>query len=238
MPSVKIFRWRFRGARLDERELRAAAGDMLDQLRPRRVLRDALDFALKFQNDGVFRDYVLSRIWAVLPVVLVFFLVSTICSIDIMFRTVRLVSDPPLWLRFFALLLGGAALRVPDLARGKGGAKGPLGAREAHPRPRRVSRLPQIQPRPASLDSRPGLRRLSPGDHGARRALGRAHTRHAGGARPSSVQEVRFLKGVLSTSLPLARSAREGSPDGNPIDAAPWNAGDEELRRAARLRAL
>src|SRR5437879_10068814 len=39
---------------------------------------------------------------------IVFFLVSTICSIDIMFRTVRLVSDPPLWLRFFALLLGAA----------------------------------------------------------------------------------------------------------------------------------
>jgi hypothetical protein len=108
MPSVKIFRWRLRGARFDERELRAAAGDMLDQLRPRRVLRDALDFALKFQRDEVFRDYVLSRIWAVLPVVLVFFLVSTICSIDVMFRTVRLVFDPPLWLRFFALLLGAA----------------------------------------------------------------------------------------------------------------------------------
>ena len=108
MPSVKIFRWRFRGARLDEHELRAAARDMLDQLRPRRVLRDARDFALKFQNDEVFRDYVVSRIWVVLPVVLVFLLVSTICSIDIMFRTVRLVSDPPLWLRFFALLLGAA----------------------------------------------------------------------------------------------------------------------------------
>ena len=108
MPSVKIFRWRLRRARFDERELRAAAGDMLDQLRPRRVLRDARDFALKFQRDEVFRDYVLSRIWAVLPVVLVFFLVSTICSIDIMFRTVRLTFDPPLWLRFFALLLGAA----------------------------------------------------------------------------------------------------------------------------------
>ena len=108
MPSVKTFRWRFRGARLNERELRAAAGDMLDQLRPRRVLRDARDFALKFQNDEVFRDYLVSRIWAVLPVVLVFFLVSTICSIDIMFRTVRLTFDPPLWLRFFALLLGAA----------------------------------------------------------------------------------------------------------------------------------
>ena len=106
MPSVKIFRWRFRGMRLDERELRAAADDMLDQLRPRRALRDARDFARKFQNDEVFRDYVGSRIWAVLPVVLIFFLVSTICSIDVMFRTVRLVSDPPLWLRFFALLLG------------------------------------------------------------------------------------------------------------------------------------
>jgi hypothetical protein len=108
MPSVKIFRWRLRGARFDERELRAAAGDMLDQLRPRRVLRDARDFALKFQRDEVFRDYVLSRIWTVLPVVLVFILVSTICSIDVMFRTVRLVFDPPLWLRFFALLLGAA----------------------------------------------------------------------------------------------------------------------------------
>src|SRR2546426_819390 len=108
MPSVKIFRWRLRGARFDERELRAAAGDMLDQLRPRRALRDARDFALKFQRDEVFRDYVLSRIWAVLPVVLVFFLVSTICSIDVMFRTARLSYDPPLWLRFFTLLLGAA----------------------------------------------------------------------------------------------------------------------------------
>jgi len=105
---VKIFRWRIRGTRLNERELRAAADDMLDQLRPRRVLRDALDFALKFQNDEVFRNYLVSRVWAVLPVVLVFFLVSTICSIDVMFRTVRLVSDPPVLLRFFALLVGAA----------------------------------------------------------------------------------------------------------------------------------
>ena len=106
--SMRIFRWRIRGIRLDERELRAAARDMLDQLRPRRALRDARDFALKFQRDDVFRDYVVSRMWAVLPVVLVFILVSTICSIDIMFRTVRLASDPPVWLRFFALLLGAA----------------------------------------------------------------------------------------------------------------------------------
>ena len=105
---MKIFRWRLRRARFDERELRAAAGDMLDQLRPRRALRDALDFALKFQNDDVFRDYLVSRAWVVLPVVFVFFLVSTVCSIDIMFRAARLSYDPPLWLRFFALLLGAA----------------------------------------------------------------------------------------------------------------------------------
>jgi hypothetical protein len=72
------------------------------------VVRDARDFALKFQNDEVFSDYVVSRIWAVLPVILVFVLVSTICSIDVMFRTVRLTLDPPVWLRFFALLLGAA----------------------------------------------------------------------------------------------------------------------------------
>src|SRR2546423_10425376 len=106
MPSVKIFRWRLRGARLNERELRAAKDDMLDQLRPGRVRRDARDFAIKCQNDDVFREYIVSRIWMVLPVALAFFLVSTICSIDVMFRTARLAYDPPLWLRFFALLLG------------------------------------------------------------------------------------------------------------------------------------
>ena len=89
-----------------ERELRAAAGDWLSQLRPRNVLRDASDLLLKFQRDEVFREYVLARIWAVLPVVLVFVLVSTVCSIDVMFRVARLVSDPPVWLRFFALLFG------------------------------------------------------------------------------------------------------------------------------------
>jgi hypothetical protein len=106
---MKIFRWRFRGTRLDKRELRAAAGDMLSQLRPRRALRDARDFALKFQHDDVFRDYVLSRIWTVLPVLLVFVLVSTVCAIGIMFNAARWISPPvPAWYRGFALLLGAA----------------------------------------------------------------------------------------------------------------------------------
>jgi len=212
MRSMKIFRWRIRGMRLDERELRAAAGDMLDQLRPRRALRDARDFALKLQRDEIFRDYVVSRIWAVLPVVLVFILVSTICSIDIMFRTVRLVSDPPVWLRFFALLLGAAAWLCGVVAQvyvfliwlGKGGAKRARGAGEARPGPRGFSGLSQIQPRTASLDSHPDLRRFSPGADGAQRAPGRPHTRRAGGTRSRSVQEVRFLTappGVLSTEM-------------------------------------
>ena len=106
---MKLFRRRFRGMRLDERELRAAAGDMLDQLRPRRALRDARDFALKFQHDDVFREYVLSRIWTVLPVLLVFVLVSTVCAIGIMFNAARWISPPvPVWYRGFALLLGAA----------------------------------------------------------------------------------------------------------------------------------
>ena len=106
---MAIFRWRFRKMKLGEheRELRAA-GDMLEQLRPRRVLRDARDLALKFQRDEVFREYVLGRIWAVLAMVLVFVLVSSVCSIDVMFRVASLTPDPPLWLKPFALVVGAA----------------------------------------------------------------------------------------------------------------------------------
>jgi hypothetical protein len=104
---MKIFRWRFRRMNLAERERELrAAGQMLEQLRPRSVLRDVRDLALKFERDEVFREYVLSRIWAVLPVVLVFIFVSTVCSIDIMFRVGRYLPDPPLWVKPFALLVG------------------------------------------------------------------------------------------------------------------------------------
>ena len=92
-----------------ERELRAAAGDMLSQLRPRNVLRDARDFLLKFQRDEVFREYFAARIWAVLAMLLLFVLISTVCAIDIMFNSVRLIPPPvPVWYRGFALLLGAA----------------------------------------------------------------------------------------------------------------------------------
>src|SRR5258708_12335928 len=106
--SMKIFRWRLRARRPSERELRAAAGDMRDQLRPRNVLRDAQDLLLKFQRDEVFSEYFASRIWAVLAMVLVFVLISSVCSIDVMFRVARLTSDPSLWLKLLALLVGAA----------------------------------------------------------------------------------------------------------------------------------
>jgi hypothetical protein len=92
-----------------EHDFRAAAIDMLSQLRPRNVLRDARDFLLKFQRDEVFREYFAARIWAVLPVLLLFVLISTVCAIDIMFNSVRLIPPPvPVWYRGFALLLGAA----------------------------------------------------------------------------------------------------------------------------------
>src|SRR5258707_592857 len=93
-----------------QRELRAAAGDMLSQLWPPSVLRDARELLLKFQRDEVFREYLAARIWAVLAMLLLFFLISTVCAIDIMFNSVRLIRLPvPVWYRGFALLLGAAA---------------------------------------------------------------------------------------------------------------------------------
>jgi hypothetical protein len=86
---------------------RIAAGEMLGQLLPRNVLRDAADLALKLQRDEVFREYLAARIWAALPVVFVFVLVSILCAIGIMFSAARLMAPPvPVWFRAFALLLG------------------------------------------------------------------------------------------------------------------------------------
>ena len=92
-----------------ERELRAAASDMLSQLRPRNVLRDARDFLLKLRHDEVFREYLAARVWVVLAMLLLFFFISTVCAIDIMFNSVRLIRPPvPVWYRGLALLLGAA----------------------------------------------------------------------------------------------------------------------------------
>ncbi|MGB7543880.1 MAG: hypothetical protein WBM28_17910 [Burkholderiales bacterium] len=88
-------------------EILRGAVEILGQLLPRNVLRDARGLALKIQRDEVFRDYLVTRISIVLPVVFVFVFVSTVCAVGVMFFSVHLLSPPvPLWLRGFALLVG------------------------------------------------------------------------------------------------------------------------------------
>jgi hypothetical protein len=89
-----------RAVRHGERELRAAGGDMLGQLRPRNIFRDARDLALKFARDDALHAYLGPRIWGVLAVVLVFVLVSSVCSIDVMFKSARYIPG------IFALFVG------------------------------------------------------------------------------------------------------------------------------------
>ena len=89
-----------RAVRHGERELRAAGGDMLSQLRPRSIVRDASDLVLKFVRDDALQGYVAPRVLPALAVVLVFFVVSAVCSIDVMFKAGRYMPG------IFALLLG------------------------------------------------------------------------------------------------------------------------------------
>lgn len=91
-----------RAVRHGERELRAAGGDMLSQLRPRNILRDARDLVLKFARDEVLQAYIARRIWAVLAVVLVFVLIGTVCSIDVMLKAGRFMPG------ILALIVGAA----------------------------------------------------------------------------------------------------------------------------------
>jgi hypothetical protein len=100
-----------RAVRHGERELRAAGGDMLSQLRPRNIGRDALDLALKFTRDEALQGYVAPRVWPALAVVLVFFVVSAVCSIDVMFKAGRFMPG------IFALLLGVACWAVGTLGQ-------------------------------------------------------------------------------------------------------------------------
>lgn len=81
-----------RAVRHGERELRAVGGDMLTQLRPRNIYRDARDLVTKFARDDVLHAYLGPRIWGVVVVVLAFVLVSTVCAIDMMFRFVHVFS--------------------------------------------------------------------------------------------------------------------------------------------------
>src|SRR5215471_13553983 len=92
-----------RAVRHSERDLLAAGGDVLSQLNPRNIVRDAIDLALKFTRDPAVQAYLAPRIWAVLAVVLVFVLVSSVCSIDAIFKAGRYMPG------IFALLVGAIA---------------------------------------------------------------------------------------------------------------------------------
>jgi len=92
-----------RAVRHGERDLRAAGGDVLSQLNPRNIVRDAGDLALKFTRDQVLQAYVAPRAWAVLAVVLVFVLVSSVLSIDVIMKASRYMVG------FIALLVGAVA---------------------------------------------------------------------------------------------------------------------------------
>ncbi|HUL93433.1 MAG TPA: hypothetical protein VLV56_13900 [Burkholderiales bacterium] len=121
-----------RAVRHGERELRAAGGDMLSQLRPKNILRDARDLALKFMRDDVLQGYIGPRIWAVLGVVLVFVLVGTVCAVDVMFKAGRylpgilaLLAGAVVWagsvageIYVFAIWLEGRAARRDREERG------------------------------------------------------------------------------------------------------------------------
>jgi hypothetical protein len=98
-----------RAVRHGERELRAAGGDMLGQLRPRNIFRDARDLAIKFARDDAVHAYVGPRIWGVIAVVLVFVLVSSVCSIDVMFRAARYIPGIVSLLMGLACWAGGVA---------------------------------------------------------------------------------------------------------------------------------
>ena len=92
-----------RAVRHGERDLRAAGGDVLSQLNPRNIVRDAIDLALKFTRDPVLQAYVAPRAWAVIAVLLVFVLVSSVLSIDVIMKASRYMPG------FVALLVGAAA---------------------------------------------------------------------------------------------------------------------------------
>jgi hypothetical protein len=89
-----------RAVRHGERELRAAGGDMLTQLSPKNIVRDARDLLIKFARDDAVQAYVAPRVWAIVPLLLVFVLVSSVCAIDIMFKAGRYLPG------LFALLVG------------------------------------------------------------------------------------------------------------------------------------
>src|SRR5258706_9903674 len=111
-----------------------------------------------------------------------------------------------------------AALRIPDLAGRKSGAEKPL--RAGHPREgsRGRSRLPQIQPRHASLGPHLRKHRSAPGDDGAPRAPGRAAARRGIDSGSLSLQEARSL---IAWDMPTYRFTQVNVFSAEPLGGNP-----------------
>jgi hypothetical protein len=93
----------------DTQKSGTGVGDILSHFLPRNVLRDTRELALAFHNEEIFRDYMVSRIGFVIPVVLVFVLVSTLCSAAVMLFVLGFTAPPvPLGFRIVTLLAGAA----------------------------------------------------------------------------------------------------------------------------------
>ena len=105
-----------RAVKHGERELRAAGGDVLSQLRPRNILRDARELEPQVARDDAVQAYIAPRIWAVLAIVLVFVLVGTVCSIDVMFKAGRFMPGILALIVGAAIWTGGVAGQVYVLA--------------------------------------------------------------------------------------------------------------------------
>jgi hypothetical protein len=97
---------------------RTGPGDILAHFLPHRVLRDARQLAVSFQNEDLFRDHVRDRLAYVGAVVLVFVLVSTVCAVAVMLSVPRLASPPVgFGLKFLAFLAGVAVWMAGILAQ-------------------------------------------------------------------------------------------------------------------------
>jgi hypothetical protein len=94
---------------------RTSAGDVLAHFLPHRILRDARQLAVSFQNEALFRSYVTDRLAYVSAVVLVFVLVSSVCAVVTMLAVPRLSSPPIGFGLKFAAFLAGIAVWIAGI---------------------------------------------------------------------------------------------------------------------------
>ena len=81
------------------------ANQLLAQLVPSGVLREARKLAERFQQEEIFRVYLLKRMWFIFPAVVLFFLVSTVCAYAVFLFLLPLSNSQPEWFGIAVSLL-------------------------------------------------------------------------------------------------------------------------------------